>query len=136
MSWVHHFTYAMIEEYLARVGGVAPRRPMDEALFNRVTVTKLKASLSMLRFELDTLDVATVRQKRLKDLDKAFRDLNHTVQASKSLNQHVRICQALGYLCHIIDGLVLNDRKDEIVRATVEMEKKLDLLRAGSLPSR
>jgi hypothetical protein len=81
----------MIEEYLARVGGVAPRRPMDEALFNRVTVTRLKALLSMLRFELDTLDLVTVGEKHIKDLDKAFQDLNRIVERSRSMDQRTRI---------------------------------------------
>jgi hypothetical protein len=89
MSWVHHFTYAMIEEYLARVGGVAPRRPMDEALFKRVTVTRLKALLSMQRFELDTLDVATVK-KRTRDLDKAFQDLNRMIARLNGLDKRIR----------------------------------------------
>jgi hypothetical protein len=65
----------------------APRRPVDEALLNRVTVTRLKALLSMQRFEIDTLDVATVKEKRIRDLDKEFQDLNRIVERSKSLDQ-------------------------------------------------
>jgi hypothetical protein len=57
---VHQFIYAMVEAYLAR-RGVAPRHTMDRALLSRATVTRLKALLSMLEFEIDTLDVATVK---------------------------------------------------------------------------
>lgn len=133
---IHQVIYAMIEGYLAGVGGVAPRPPMDQAILTRVTVTRLKALLSMLRFELDTLDVATVREKRLEDLDKAFQDLNRIVERSKSLDQRVKIYQALGYLCQVIDSLVLNARKDEITQATLEMGKKLVLLDVVSSASK
>lgn len=61
---VQQVIYAMIEGYLAQVGGVAPRPPIDEATLNSVTITKLKAPLAQLRFEIDALDIATVREKR------------------------------------------------------------------------
>jgi hypothetical protein len=133
---IHQVIYAMIEGYLAGVGGVAPRPLMDQAILTRVTVTRLKALLSMLRFELDTLDVATVREKRLEDLDKAFQDLNRIVERSRSLDQRVKIYQALGFLCQIIDKLVFNAQKNEITRAALDMEKRLHLLEAGSFLSR
>ena len=93
-----------------------------------MTVTRLKALLSMLRFQIDTLDMATVREKRLKDLDKAVQDLNRIAERSKSIEQRMRIYQALGYLCLIIDRLVLNAQKDEVSQATLDMEKRLEHL--------
>ena len=132
---VHQVIYAIIEGYLARVGGVAPQPPMSEELLNRVTVTRLKAILSQLRFELDMSDIATVKEKRLTDLDKAVQDLVRMAERSKSIEQRIRVSQALGYLCLTIDGF-LNGQKDAIDQAVTEMEKKLELLETGSTPSR
>jgi hypothetical protein len=109
---------------------------MDEALLNRVTVTKLKVLAGQIRFEISRSDIATVREKRLQDLDRSVGDLNRMAERSKTFNQRVRIYQALGCLCQIIDGLVLDVKKDEITQATLCMEKRLDLLETGSLPSR
>jgi len=81
--------------------------------------------LSMLRFEIDTLDMATVREKRLTDLDRAVQDLNRVAERSKSIKQRTRIYQALAYLCLTIDTLVLNAQKDEITQATLDLDKRL-----------
>ena len=122
---VHQVIYAIIEGYLEKVGGVAPQRPPSVELLNRVTVTRLRALLSMLRFEIDTLDMATVREKRLKDLDKAIQDLNRVAERSNSIERRIGIYQALGYLCLIIDRLVLTAQKDEITYATLDWRRDL-----------
>jgi hypothetical protein len=118
----------MIEGYLARVGGVAPQRPLSIELLNRATITKLKALMMQLRFEIETLDIATVRERRVIDLDKAVQDLNRMAERSKSIDHRLRVYQVLAFLCQIIDGLVLNAQRDEITHATRDMEKRLDLL--------
>lgn len=130
---VHQVIYAMIEGYLAKVGGVAPHPPMSEELLKRVTVTKLKALLSMLRFELGMSDIATVREKRLEDLDRAVQDINRMAERSKGIEQRIGIYQALGYLCLTIDKLVFNAQKDEVIQAILDLEKRLELLKAPSL---
>jgi len=82
--------YAIIEGYLAKVGGVAPRSPTSDATLNRVTVTKLKALIAQLRFEIDMSGITTVREKRLKDLDRAVQDLNRMAERLNGIDQRLR----------------------------------------------
>ena len=124
---VNQAIYAIIEGYLEKVGGVAPRPPMDRALLNRVTITRLRALLSQLEFEIDTLDMVAVREKRLEELDKSVQQLNRMAERANDVNQRMRIYQVLGFLCQIIDGL-LNAQIDAITQAILEMKKRLELL--------
>jgi hypothetical protein len=96
----------------------------------------VKALLAQLRFEIDTLDIATVRDKRLTDLDRAVQDINRMAERSKSIERRIRIYQALGYLCLIVDRFAVNSQKDEITEAAREMEKRLELLESVALRPR
>jgi hypothetical protein len=53
-------------------------------------------------------------------------------ERSKSIGQRIKTYQALGYLCLTIDKLVLNAQKDEITQATLDLEKRLELMKAPS----
>jgi len=62
--------YALVEGYIAGVGGVVPpSSPLSGAELNRVIITKLKLLLGQLHFEVASLDLR-------KDLDKAAQALN------------------------------------------------------------
>ena len=123
---------ALIEGYLAQVGGVGPPLPhQGDPTLNEAIITKLKLLLGQLRFEVASLDLTTLRRKRLKDLDKAARQLNRMAQQTEDIEQRLRIFQVMGYLCQIIDGLLSNAQKDDIQRAIGGMDKRIELLEAS-----
>jgi hypothetical protein len=76
---------------------------------NRAILTKLLLLAGQLHYEIATWDLAKVREKRLKDLDKAARDLNKMASNVQTLEERIKIFQVMGYLCQIIDGLLLNN---------------------------
>jgi hypothetical protein len=62
------------------------------------------------------------------DLDKAVQDLNRMAERSKSIDHRLKVYQVLGFLCQIIDGLVLNAQRDDVTQATLSLERRLELL--------
>jgi len=124
--------YALVEGYLAQVGGVVPPLPsQSESTLTEAIITKLELLLGQLRFEIASLDLTTVRRKRLKDLDRAARQLNRMAEQAADIEQRLKIYQVMGYLCQIIDGLLSNAQKDDIQRAMGNMEKRIELLEAS-----
>ena len=68
----------------------------------------------------------------LVTIDRAVQDINRMAERSKGIEQRIGIYQALGYLCLTIDKLVFNAQKDEVIQAILDMEKRLELLKAPS----
>jgi len=91
----------------------------------------LYALFREMRFYIAKLDVPAIREFLVANLMAAIDDAHNRARKAKDVEDRLEYYRVIGYLCQIIDGLVLNDQKDEITRANRDMEKRLKLLEAA-----
>jgi serine/threonine protein phosphatase PrpC len=92
----------------------------------KAVMARLRGLLGQLRFEIATLDVAKIREKRVKDLSRAINDISKLSKTAEP-DERLRIYQLLGYLCMVLDGLLNNVTKGELLRRLTAVEERLDV---------
>jgi hypothetical protein len=121
------FVKAIVEVHLKRVGAVShPTGELSEATLRKAIMARLKGLLGQLRFEIATLDVRKIREKRVKGLCRAIDDLSR-VAKSRDPEQRLRYYQLLGYLSMVLDGLLNNVTKGELINRLEKVEARLDV---------
>ena len=88
-------------------------------------MAKLRGLLGQLRFEIATIDVAEIREKRVNDLSNAIDDLASLAKSAKP-EERLRYYQLLGFLCMVLDGVLNNVAKGELLRRLAAVEAKLN----------
>lgn len=89
-------------------------------------MAKLRALVGQLRFEIATVDVVQIREKRVTDLTNAIEDLS-TIAKSAEPQQRLQFYQLLGYLCMVLDGILNNVAKGEMLKRLEAVEARLDV---------
>jgi len=121
------FVRAIVEAYLRGVGGVThPPRGFSEMVMRRAILAKLRALMGQLRFEIATVDVVQIRENRVTDLTRAIEDLSETAK-SKEPQQRLQFYQLLGFLCMVLDGILNNVTKGEMLKRLAAVEARLDV---------
>ena len=118
---------AIIEAYLRGVGGVnTPPGGLSESTLRKALLAKLRGLLGQLRFEIATVDVAGIREKRVEDLSTAIVDIAVLAKSAEP-NDRVRFYQLLGFLIMVQDGLLNNVTKGELLKRLTAVEERLDV---------
>jgi len=121
------FVRTIVEAYLRGVGGVShPPRGFSESTMRKAVMAKLKGLLGQLRFEIATIDVVQIREKRVNDLSNAIDDLYSAAQKLPS-EDRLRFYQLLGFLCMVLDGMLNNVTKGEMLKRLAAVEERLNV---------
>jgi len=121
------FTRTLIEAYLREVGGdITPLGGLSESTMRKVVIAKLRGLLGQLRFEIATLDVPAIREKRVNELSQAIENISEMGKSAEP-EVRLRIYQLLGYLCMVLDGILNNVAKGEMLRRLEAVEARLDV---------
>jgi hypothetical protein len=121
------FTRTLIEAYLRGVGGgTTPPGGLSESTLRKAFLAKLRGLLGQLRFEIATVDVAGIREKRVEDLSTAIVDIAILAKSAEP-NDRVRFYQLLGFLIMVQDGLLNNVAKGELLKRLAAVEERLDV---------
>lgn len=89
-------------------------------------MAKLRGLLGQLRFEIATVDVAGIREKRVEDLSTAIVDIAVLAKSAEP-NDRLRFYQLLGFLIMVQDGLLNNVAKGELLKRLAAVEERLDV---------
>ncbi|MCJ7456916.1 hypothetical protein MUP07_09270 [Candidatus Bathyarchaeota archaeon] len=89
-------------------------------------LAKLRGLLGQLRFEIATVDVAGIREKRVEDLSTAIVDIAVLAKSAEP-NDRLRFYQLLGFLIMVQDGLLNNVAKGELLKRLAAVEERLDV---------
>jgi hypothetical protein len=117
----------LVEHYLRGVGGVRhPPGGVSESTLRKAFLAKLTGLLGQLRFEIATVDVAGIREKRVEDLSTAIVDIA-VLAKSADPNDRLRFYQLLGFLIMVQDGLLNNVAKGELLKRLTAVEERLDV---------
>ena len=117
----------LVEHYLRGVGGVRhPPGGVSESTLRKAFLAKLRGLLGQLRFEIATVDVAGIREKRVEDLSTAIVDIA-VLAKSADPNDRLRFYQLLGFLIMVQDGLLNNVAKGELLKRLTAVEERLDV---------
>ena len=133
------FDRAVLEAHLRGIvsvnsppGGVSdtgvyssPNR-VDGATLKNAIIAQLKGLLGQLRFEIAGSDVPRIREKRVNDLSQAIDDLS-TLSKAAGPEHRLRIYQLLGYLCMVLDGVLNNIAKAELLQRLEQVEERIDV---------
>jgi hypothetical protein len=121
------FVRVLVEAHLRRVGGViSPPTPLREETLRKAIMAKLRGLLGQLRFEIATVDVVQIREKRVDDLSSAIDDIAVLAKSAEP-GDRLRFYQLLGYLCMVLDGVLNNVAKGELLKRLVAVEERLDV---------
>ena len=121
------FVRAIVEAYLRGVGGVnTPPGGLSESTMRKAVMAKLRGLLGQLRFEIATLDVPAIREKRVNELSQAIENISEMGRSAEP-EDRLRIYQLLGYLCMVLDGILNNVTKGEMLRRLEAVEARLDV---------
>ena len=77
-----------------------------------------------MRFEIFTVDVIQIREKRVNDLSSAIEDITTSARSAEQ-NDRLRFYRLPGFLCMVLGGTLDNVAKGELL-------KRLDQVEAGS----
>jgi len=124
------FIRVLVEAHLRRVGGVGgditPPGGVSESTLRKAFLAKLRGLLGQLRFEIATVDVAGIREKRVDDLSTAIVDIAVLAKSAEP-NDRLRFYQLLGFLIMVQDGLLNNVAKGELLKRLAAVEERLDV---------
>ena len=100
--------------------------PLGEETLRKAVMAQLRGLLGQLRFEIASVDVPRIRKKRVKDLSQAIDDLS-TLSKAAGPEHRFRIYQLLGYLCMVLDGVLNNVTKGELLQRLERVEERMDV---------
>jgi len=105
---------------------ISPPGGVSESTLRNAFLAKLRGLLGQLRFEIATVDVAGIREKRVEDLSTAIVDIAVLAKSAEP-NDRLRFYQLLGFLIMVQDGLLNNVAKGELLKRLAAVEERLDV---------
>ena len=111
---------------VSQAGVYTPSWGGGEATLRKAVIAQLKGLLGQLRFEIASVDVPRIREKRVDDLSQAIDDLSILSKAAAP-EHRLRIYQLLGYLCMVLDGVLNNVTKGELLQRLEQVEERMDV---------